>query len=439
MVKNLTPKRFSENDKDFDTHIKNLINWSPVSDKNISSSVRRIIDEVVNRGDDALIELTNKYDQLDVNSISELCIDRDQMKVYFDSIERPLRDALIESANRIESFHQKQKQSSWQFEDEDGNILGQNINPINRAGVYVPGGKAAYPSSVLMNTIPAKVAGVNEIIMVTPASSGSINSIVCAAAFIAGVDSIYQIGGAQAIAALAYGTQSLNKVDVIVGPGNKYVACAKKMVFGDVGLDMIAGPSEILVICDGFTNPDWIAMDLFSQAEHDEDAQSILISDDISFLNSVEKSMNKLISNMSRSEIIAASINNRSALIHVNQLISAVKLSNFISPEHLELSVENPEKLLPKIKNAGAIFMGRYTPEAIGDYSAGPNHVLPTSMSARFASPLGVYNFQKRSSIIKCTKESIKKVGELAAILARSEGLDAHALSAEFRYKTDKD
>lgn len=439
MIKNLSPKRFSENDVDFDVQIKNLIDWSPISDNKISLTVRSIIDEVIDRGDDALIDFARKFDKSNANSIEELFIGREQMKIFFDSLDTVLRDSLIQSANRIESFHQHQKQTSWQFEDDDGNILGQNINAIDRAGVYVPGGKAAYPSSVLMNAIPAKVAGVNEITMVTPSGSQKINSAVCAAAYISGVDKIYLIGGAQAIAALAYGTKTIDKVDVIVGPGNKYVACAKKMVFGDVGLDMVAGPSEILVICDGHTNPDWIAMDLFSQAEHDEDAQAILISDDINFLNDVEESMNKYFSSMSRSEIIASSINRRSALIHVKQLENSIELINLISPEHLELSIENPEEFLPKIKNAGAIFMGRYTPEAVGDYSAGPNHVLPTSTSARFSSPLGVYNFQKRSSIVKCTQQSVKKVGQLAATLARSEGLEAHARSAEIRYKIDKD
>ena len=435
MIKSLMPKRFSENDVDFENQLKNLIEWSPASDKNTLFLVREIVDDVINRGDDALVEFTSKYDGLNIHSMNELLLDREQMKMHYDSIESSLRDALSESARRIKDFHEQQKQSSWQFEDEDGNLLGQNICPIDRAGIYVPGGKAAYPSSVLMNSIPAKVAGVNEIIMVSPAPYKAINSAVFAAAFIAGVDKAYLVGGAQAIAALAYGTESIKKVDVIVGPGNKYVACAKKMVFGDVGIDMIAGPSEILIICDGRTNPDWIAMDLFSQAEHDEDAQAILISDDMSFLNNVEESMNKLFSKMPRSEIIASSINNRSALIYVNKLESAVKLSNIISPEHLELSIENPEEMLPDIKNAGAIFLGRYTPEAIGDYSAGPNHVLPTSTSARFSSSLGVYNFQKRSSIIKCNENSVSKVGKLASILARSEGLEAHAKSAEMRYK----
>jgi histidinol dehydrogenase len=336
---------------------------------------------------------------------------------------------------RIRNYHNHQKQESWQFTDTDGTMLGQKITSLDRVGVYVPGGKACYPSSVLMNAIPARVAGVREIVMVVPAPDGIINPVVLAAAEIANIDKVYTVGGAQAIAALAYGTETIQKVDKIVGPGNIYVATAKRKVFGLVGLDMIAGPSEIIVICDGQTDPDWVAMDLFSQAEHDEDAQSILISWDHNFIDAVHQSMTKLLPEMERREIIEKSLASRGALIKVSNVQKAVELSNHLAPEHLELSLENPELLLPEIQNAGAIFMGRYTAEAIGDYCAGPNHVLPTSATARFSSPLGVYDFQKRSSLIKCSEQSASVLGELASTLGRQESLTAHARSAEYRIK----
>ena len=341
--------------------------------------------------------------------------------------------ALITAAARIRAYAERQKLASWRFTEADGTVLGQQITPLDRVGLYVPGGKAAYPSSVLMNAIPAKVAGVPEIVMVAPAPGGELNELVLAAAAVAGVDRIFSIGGAQAVAALAYGTATVPRVDKIVGPGNIYVAAAKRQVFGTVGIDMIAGPSEILVVCDGLTDPDWIAMDLFSQAEHDEDAQPILISPDAAFLERVQEAVVRLLPDMARREIIAASLNRRAALIQVRDLGEAAQVVNFIAPEHLELSVERPEELLPLIRHAGAIFMGRYTAEALGDYCAGPNHVLPTSRTARFSSPLGVYDFQKRTSLIHCSPAGAATLGRTAAVLARGEGLTAHARSAELR------
>ena len=344
-------------------------------------------------------------------------------------------DALQAAAERIKSYHEHQKQNSWQYKETDGTVLGQKITPLDRVGIYVPGGKASYPSTVLMNAIPAKVAGVKEIVMVVPAPDNELDPSVLAAADIAGVTKLFKVGGAQAVAALAYGTESIPKVDKIVGPGNIFVATAKKQVFGQVGLDMIAGPSEILVICDGKTNPDWIAMDLFSQAEHDENAQAILISPDSEFLSAVEQSIEKLLPTMKRTDIIQASLSVRGAFIKVNSLDEAAKISNQIAPEHLELSVENPEALVEKITHAGAIFMGRYSSEALGDYCAGPNHVLPTSSTAKFSSPLGVYDFQKRSSLIYCSEKSASELGKIAHTLAEGESLEAHAKSAAYRIK----
>jgi histidinol dehydrogenase len=352
-----------------------------------------------------------------------------------DSLPAAEREALELAAKRIRHYHQHQKQESWNYREADGTLLGQQVTPLDRVGIYVPGGKASYPSSVLMNALPAKVAGVAEIIMVVPAPGGQLNSLVLAAAARAGVDRVFTLGGAQAIGALAYGTETVPRVDKIVGPGNIYVATAKRAVFGSVGLDMVAGPSEILVVCDGDTDPDWIAMDLFSQAEHDEEAQSLLVSHDVDFLASVRASMEKLLPSMERAEIIRAALESRSALISVESIEAAVSLINRIAPEHLELSVADPQALLPKIRHAGAIFMGRYTAEALGDYCAGPNHVLPTSATARFSSPLGVYDFQKRSSVIMCTAEGASTLGKTASVLARGESLTAHARSAEFRVK----
>ncbi|TXL18514.1 histidinol dehydrogenase, partial [Methylococcaceae bacterium HT3] len=356
-------------------------------------------------------------------------------KSAWDNLPKDKADALQTAANRVRAYAEKQKMESWQYTEADGTVLGQKITPLDRAGLYVPGGKAAYPSSVLMNAIPAKVAGVRELIMVVPTPKGITNSLVLAAAHLAGVDRAFAIGGAQAVAALAYGTETIPAVEKIVGPGNIYVATAKKLVFGQVGIDMIAGPSEILIICDGKTNPDWIAMDLFSQAEHDEDAQAILLSDDADFLDAVALSIDKLLPEMERADIIKASLSGRGALIKVESLEDAAEVSNSIAPEHLELSVEDPEALCEQIRNAGAIFMGRYTAEALGDYCAGPNHVLPTSGTARFSSPLGVYDFQKRSSLIFCSAEGANTLGKTASILARGESLTAHARSAEYRLK----
>jgi len=382
-----------------------------------------------------VLEFTEKFDRLAVSSVAELEMSSERLQQALAAIPVDQREALEKAADRVRSYHEKQLAPSWQYEDEDGTVLGQKVTPLDRAGLYVPGGKAAYPSSVLMNAIPAKVAGVGEVIMVVPTPDGVVNDMVLAAAAIAGVDRVFTVGGAQAVAALAYGTETIPPVDKIVGPGNIFVATAKREVFGVVGIDMIAGPSEILVICDGQTDPDWIAMDLFSQAEHDEQAQSILISPDKAFLDAVEQSIAKLLPTMERSEIIATSMTDRAALIHVTDLKQAAEVSNRIAPEHLELSVEDPQAMLDGIRHAGAIFMGRYTAEALGDYCAGPNHVLPTSGTARFSSPLGVYDFQKRSSLIGFTGQGADRMGRVASVLARGEGLTAHARSAEYRIK----
>ena len=367
--------------------------------------------------------------------MEELCIESSQLEEALNSINTETRTALETAAERIKAYHKHQTHKSWQYKEADGTMLGQIVTPLERVGLYVPGGKASYPSSVLMSCIPARIAGVDEVIMVVPAPDDELNPIVLAAASIAGVDKVFTVGGAQAIAAMAYGTQTIPKVDKIVGPGNIYVATAKRMVFGAVGLDMVAGPTEILVISDGKTNPDWIAMDLFSQAEHDENAQSILVSWDRAHLDAVYQSIVKLLPEMERKEIILQSLANRGALIEVGSLEEAIMVSNRIAPEHLELSVEEPETVLPKIRHAGAIFMGRYTAEALGDYSAGPSHVLPTSATARFSSPLSVYDFLKRSSLIYCSPEGASVLGEIASVLGRGEDLTAHAKSAEYRIK----
>jgi histidinol dehydrogenase len=395
--------------------------------------VREILAEVRQRGDDALLEYTYRFDRLDAACAADLEIPADRLQEALAALPSAQHVALIAAATRIRAYAERQKQESWTFVEADGTVLGQQVTPLDRVGLYVPGGKAAYPSSVLMNAIPAKVAGVPEVVMVAPAPKGELNELVLAAAAVAGVDRVFSIGGAQAVAALAYGTSTVPQVDKIVGPGNVYVAAAKRQVFGTVGIDMIAGPSEILVVCDGLTDPDWIAMDLFSQAEHDEDAQPMLISPDAAFLEQVRKSIDHLLPGMERREMIEASLNRRAALIQVRDLGEAAQVVNFIAPEHLELSVEQPEELLPLIRHAGAIFMGRYTAEALGDYCAGPNHVLPTSRTARFSSPLGVYDFQKRSSLIYCSPGGAATLGRTASILARGEGLTAHARSAEFR------
>ena len=407
-------------------------------DLGVQKQVTDIISEVKRDGDDALVRFTNQFDGRRVRSVSELDIPRSQWLQALDTISSEERQSLEVAAERVKSYHVKQKQDSWQYKDELGNLLGQQVTPIEKVGVYVPGGKAAYPSSVLMNTIPAIVAGVGQIIMVVPAPGGEVNPLVLAAAATAKVDRVITVGGAQAVAGLAYGTETITPVDKIVGPGNMYVAEAKRQVFGKVGIDMIAGPSEILVICDGKTSPDWIAMDLFSQAEHDERAQSILISPDFEFLERVKSSMEVLLPGQKRAAVIRRSINDRGVFIHVEDIAEAIKWSNYIAPEHLELSIDDAQSWLPKISNAGAIFVGRYTPEAFGDYCAGPNHVLPTSGTARFSSPLGVYDFQKKSSIIHCSSQGAQMLSSVAATLASGEGLQAHADSARYRSKPAK-
>lgn len=425
--------RLNADQDDFTERLDQLLAWESVSDADVVVVVNDILQQVKTRGDTAVIEYTNRFDRRTVQSMSELFITSEQLQAALSQITSEQRQALETAAERIRTYHQHQMQSSWRYTEANGTVLGQQISAMERVGLYVPGGKASYPSSVLMNAIPAKVAGVNELTMVVPAPDSELSSMVLAAAAIAGVDRVITIGGAQAIAALAFGTQTITKVDKIVGPGNIYVATAKRAVFGQVAIDMIAGPSEILVICDGLTDPDWIAMDLFSQAEHDEQAQSILLCPDVNYLNKVEAAMQRLLPTLSRRSIAEVSIKNRGALILVKDIAQAIVVSNRIAPEHLELSVADPESLLPQIRHAGAIFMGRHTPEALGDYCAGPNHVLPTSGTARFSSPLGVYDFQKRSSIIMCSPAGASELSKVASVLARSEYLEAHARSAEYR------
>ena len=428
-------KRLSTSDGDFLPVLDKLIAWNSVSDIDVEQRVANIIEQVRTVGDQALIDLSNQFDRRSVKSMDELCIESSQLEAALKSIDAETRTALETAAKRISDYHQHQTQDSWQYKEADGTMLGQRVTSLERVGLYVPGGKASYPSSVLMSCIPARIAGVEEVIMAVPAPEGELNPIVLAAASIAGVDRVFAVGGAQAIAAMAYGTQTIPKVDKIVGPGNIYVATAKRMVFGAVGLDMVAGPTEILVICDGKTDPDWIAMDLFSQAEHDENAQSILVSWDRAHLDAVYESIAKLLPDMERKEIIAQSLANRGALIEVADKQEAIMVSNRIAPEHLELSVDEPESWLSDIRHAGAIFMGRHTAEALGDYSAGPSHVLPTSATARFSSPLSVYDFQKRSSLIYCSPEGASELGKVASVLGRGEDLTAHAKSAEYRIK----
>jgi len=425
--------KLSSQQRDFNTQLSSLLSWDSVSNKDVIKTVEEIINTIRSKGDKALIDYSVKFDGVKAKSIADLMISQVELEKSFNDLSDKQKNAITIAAERVKSYHLKQKQQTWSYTEEDGTMLGQKITPLDRVGLYVPGGKAAYPSSVLMNAIPAKVAGVEELIMVVPTPNGKTNQLVLAAAYISGVDIVITIGGAQAVAALAYGTESIEKVDKIVGPGNIYVAAAKRAVFGQVGIDMIAGPSEILIICDGTTDPDWIAMDLFSQAEHDEDAQSILLCPDLAFINKVEKSIDKLLPSMDRKDIIETALKNRGALIHTEDIDEAIAISNRIAPEHLELSVENPETLLDSIKHAGAIFMGKYSCEVLGDYCAGPNHVLPTSGSARFSSPLGVYDFQKKSSLIMASRESANTLGKVAATLADGEGLQAHALSARYR------
>lgn len=431
-------QRLDAASNDFWQRLETLLQWESVSDDRVMQTVREILQDVRRRGDAAIIDYTQRFDRLQVTRVADLEISQDRLAQSWQRIGAREREALEFAAARLRAYHEHQKSESWSYTEADGTLLGQQVTALDRAGLYVPGGKAAYPSSVLMNAIPAKVAGVNELIMVVPTPGGETNDLVLAAALVADVDRVFAIGGAQAVAALAYGTQTVPRVDKIVGPGNIYVATAKSMVFGAVGIDMIAGPSEILVVCDGKTDPDWIAMDLFSQAEHDEDAQSILISPDAEFLDAVAASMAKLLPTMERATIIEHSLSRRAALIRVRDLDEAADVVNFIAPEHLELSVEDPLTLAKKVRHAGAIFLGRFTAEAIGDYVAGPNHVLPTSRTARFSSPLGVYDFQKRSSLIMCSAAGSATLGEYASRLARGEGLTAHARSAEYRMEASK-
>ena len=431
--KEMIIRRLSTKQADFNTQLDKLLAFETTQDEKLEATVASILTNVRTRGDAALLEYTQKFDRLPVDTAASLEIPKDELRAAFESLPAAQRVALEQAAQRVTAYHQKQLQASWSYTEEDGTLLGQQITAIDRVGLYVPGGKAAYPSSVLMNALPAKVAGVGELIMVVPTPDGVRNSLVLAAAHLVGADRVFTIGGAQAIAALAYGTATIPRVDKIVGPGNAYVASAKRRVFGVVGIDMIAGPSEILVICDGKTNPDWIAMDLFSQAEHDELAQAILLTPDASYADAVHASAVRLLEQMPRRDIIRTALENRGALITVRDMEEACAISNRIAPEHLEVSVDDPQQWLPKIKHAGAIFMGRYTSEALGDYCAGPNHVLPTSGTARFSSPLGVYDFQKRSSLIQVSRQGAVVLGDIASTLAFGEGLQAHAQSAIYR------
>ena len=426
-------KRLTSSDTTFDVQLNALLAWEEGTHEQVEAVVKGVLADVRKRGDEAVLAYTHKFDRLAVSGMSQLVYGHDRLQQALANISEEDRTALQSAADRIASYHKHQLQESWRYTDDLGNQLGQKITPMDRVGVYAPGGKAAYPSSVLMAAVTAKVAGVQDVVLVTPTPDGVVNELVLAAAAIAGVDSLYTVGGAQAVAALAYGTQTIPKVDKIVGPGNVYVAEAKRAVFGTVDIDMIAGPSEILIISDGTADPDWLAMDLFSQAEHDEDAQAILISPDQAHLDAVQASLEKLLPTLARNEIAAISLRKRGALIAVTSLDEAVAVSNRIAPEHLELAVADPEALVDDIRHAGAIFMGVSTSEALGDYCAGPNHVLPTSGTARFSSPLGVYDFQKRSSIIYCSQSGASKLGKVASHLARAESLEAHARSAEYR------
>jgi len=429
----LNIRRLSANQAGFRKELDTLLAWETVSNESVNDIVKEVVNNVRTQGDAALIDYTARFDRMQVATGADLSIPKEELFAALERIPQDQRDALELSAERVRSYHKKQVQESWSYTEADGTMLGQQVTPLDSVGLYVPGGKAAYPSSVIMNAIPAKVAGVETLIMVVPTPDGEVNDMVLAAAAICDVDAVFTLGGAQAVAALAYGTETVPAVDKIVGPGNIYVATAKRMVFGTVGIDMIAGPSEILVYCDGKTNPDWIAVDLFSQAEHDEDAQSILVTPDAEFAEKVYESMNRLLPTMPRHEIIRKALDDRGAIIVVDDEEQALEMINLIAPEHLELSVEDPKALLPKIRHAGAIFMGRYTAEALGDYCAGPNHVLPTSRTARFSSPLGVYDFQKRSSLIMCSPEGANVLGKVAGVLADGEGLTAHAMSARYR------
>jgi len=433
-----TPARLSTSDSTFEADFKARLHWSAETDAGIEQRVADILADVQQRGDAAVLDYTARFDGLQVSAVAELELTQAELKAAFETLPDVQRNALEQAANRVRSYHEAQKKASgesWSYRDEDGTLLGQKVTPLDRVGIYVPGGKAAYPSSVLMNAIPAHVAGVGEIIMVVPTPKGEKNALVLAAAYVAGVTRAFTIGGAQAVAALAYGTATVPKVDKITGPGNAYVASAKKRVFGVVGIDMIAGPSEILVLADGSTPPDWVAMDLFSQAEHDELAQSILLCPDAAYIDQVQASIHKLLPEMPRHAIIAKSLNDRGALILTRSMEEACEISNRIAPEHLEVSSRDPHRWEPLLKHAGAIFLGAYTSESLGDYCAGPNHVLPTSGTARFSSPLGVYDFQKRSSLIEVSEAGAQMLGQIASVLAHGEGLQAHARAAEMRLK----
>ena len=431
----LKMRRLSTQDAGFSAALQALLAFEAGQDADIDATVAAILADVKRRGDAAVLEYTAKFDRLDVRSFADLEVSKAKLETAFTQLAPDAKAALQAAAERVRVYHERQVQQSWSYTEADGTLLGQQVTPLDRVGLYVPGGKAAYPSSVLMNAIPAKVAGVQELIMVVPTPGGVVNDLVLAAAHVCGVDRVFTIGGAQAVGALAYGTESVPPVDKIVGPGNAYVAAAKRRVFGVVGIDMIAGPSEILIITDGKTDPDWIAMDLFSQAEHDELAQSILLCPDKAYIDQVAASIEKLLADMPRKDVITASLSGRGALIQVRDLDEAINIANQIAPEHLELSLDDAEVWAKKIKHAGAIFMGRMTCEALGDYCAGPNHVLPTSRTARFSSPLGVYDFQKRSSLIHVSIEGANTLGKIAATLAYGEGLQAHAKSAEYRIK----
>lgn len=431
----LNIRRYETQHPNFDAALRQLLAFEGAQDAKIDAVVAEILADVKNRGDAAVLDYTRRFDRLNAAAMAELELPQARLVEALGSLPAVQREALQAAAARVRAYHERQRMSSWTYTEADGTLLGQQVTALDRVGLYVPGGKAAYPSSVLMNAIPAKVAGVRELIMVVPTPGGEKNPLVLAAAAVCGVDRVFCIGGAQAVGALAYGTETVPQVDKIVGPGNAYVAAAKRRVFGVVGIDMVAGPSEILVISDGKSHPDWTAMDLFSQAEHDELAQAILLSPDAGFLDQVQASIHRLLAEMPRKDIISASLQDRGALIQVRDLDEAADIANYIAPEHLELSVEDPLALSQKIKHAGAIFMGRQTCEALGDYCAGPNHVLPTSRTARFSSPLGVYDFQKRSSLIMVSETGAQSLGKIASILAHGEGLDAHARSAEYRLK----
>ncbi|MEF8794347.1 MAG: histidinol dehydrogenase [Thiohalorhabdus sp.] len=430
-------RRLNSSDKRFDEELDALLAWEEGDDRELEETVRAILDRVRAEGDAAVLAYTHKFDRVENTTMASLAISRDRMEAALERIPGDQREALESAAARIREFHQRQKEKDWSYTDESGTLLGQKVTPLDRVGVYIPGGTAAYPSTVLMNTIPAKVAGVGEVVMAVPSPGGELHDLVLAAAAVAGVDVAFTVGGAQAVGALAFGTESVPPVDKIVGPGNRYVATAKRLVFGRVGIDMIAGPSEIAVISDGTPDPDWLAMDLLSQAEHDEDAQAILVSPDAGHMDQVLASLRSLLETLNRAEIARRSLENRGAMIHVQDLAEAARVTDRIAPEHLELAVADPQSLVADISHAGAIFLGRHTAEVMGDYVAGPNHVLPTEGTARFSSPLGVYDFQKRSSLIGCSPESARELGHHAAVLARAEGLTAHAQSAEYRVRAD--